>query len=147
MFIILENIINTGIINKLKNAAINPENGAAVIFEGMVRNHNEGKGVTSLEYQAYASMAEKVGTKIVEEAKKNFNITHAVCIHATGHLQVGDIAVWAMATSHHRKESFLACEYIIDQVKKLVPIWKREHYLAGSPDWVACHCCSEGEHD
>lgn len=147
MFIISDCVVNHGTMNRLKDEITRPENGAAVIFEGMVRNHNEGKGVTSLEYQAYASMAEKVGSKIVDDAKKKFNITNAVCIHSTGHLQVGDIAVWVIATSHHRKDSFLACEYIIDQVKRLVPIWKREHYLDGAPEWVACHHCCEGSHD
>lgn len=141
MFRINENTITTLDIEVFKNEVMLLENGASVIFEGIVRNHNEGKNVTSLEYQAYPTMAIKVGNEIIKKAKEKFNITNALCIHRTGHLKVGEIAVWVVATSHHRQDSFLACEYIIDEVKTLVPIWKREHYLLTNPEWVACHQC------
>lgn len=146
MFSINENNIGSIEIENYKKTMNNPANGAAVIFEGIVRNHNEGKGVTSLEYQAYSTMAIKLGNEIIKLAKEKFDITDAMCVHRTGHLAVGDIAVWVIATSHHRKESFQACEYIIDEVKTLVPIWKREHYLQSIPEWVACHQCGNHTH-
>lgn len=120
-----------------------PTVGGISYFQGVVRNHNEGKDVTSLEYQSYASMAQKVGNEIVEKAKRKFDIVDAYCIHRVGHLDINDTAVWTIVTSHHRREAFEACQYIIDSVKDLVPIWKKEHYTNEEPKWIACHRCQE----
>ena len=120
----------------------NPQAGAAVYFEGIVRNHNEGHNVESLEYQSYESMAIKEGLKIIDEAKEKFDIYDVYCIHRTGHLQIGDNAVYVVANSAHRAESFRACEYVINEVKLRVPIWKKEHYTDRKPEWVACHRCA-----
>jgi molybdopterin synthase catalytic subunit len=143
MFILTENIISEVEIREWKIKYSAPSVGAAVSFEGIVRNHNEGKAVSSLEYQAYPEMASKVGNQILEKAKNLFQVTDLFCVHRTGHLQVGEIAVWVLATSSHRRDSFLACEYIINEVKKLVPIWKKEHYVHATADWIACHHCME----
>lgn len=143
MFKIVNEVIDDPAIKKFKDLLSKDENGASVIFEGIVRNHNEGKEVKSLEYQAYQSMAEREGSKIVNEALKKFKITSASCIHRVGHLDINDIAVWVIATSHHRQDAFHACQYIIDNVKFRVPIWKREHYLNSEPEWVSCHTCHE----
>jgi molybdopterin synthase catalytic subunit len=121
----------------------NPRCGGIVTFEGIVRNHNEGLKVKSLEYQAYEAMALKEGVKIVEHVKKEFDIEDAICVHRAGHLAIGELAVWVYVAAEHRGEAFKACEYIIDQVKFTVPIWKREHYLDKDPVWVACHHCKE----
>lgn len=125
---------------------VSPRAGARVTFDGIVRNHNDGFDVTSLEYQAYEEMAVKEGQKIIDEALEKFDIISCHCVHRLGHLQVGDAAVWVEAYSEHRREAFEACQYIIDEVKLRVPIWKREHYVSKAPEWVACHRCSESGH-
>ncbi|MCB9061427.1 MAG: molybdenum cofactor biosynthesis protein MoaE [Halobacteriovoraceae bacterium] len=124
----------------------NPEAGAVVTFEGKVRNHNDGKRVSSLEYQCYKPMAIKEGNNILNDAAKIFDVLDVYCIHAEGHLQIGDIAVWIIVTSKHRKAAYEANQYIIDKVKSCVPIWKREHYVNEDPIWVACHQCGGGHH-
>lgn len=124
-----------------------PKAGAIVVFEGRVRNHNEGKNVKSLEYQAFVSMAEKEGTKILNKAKDKFDILDASCIHREGHLEIGDVAIWIIVTSKHRAEAYRANQFIIDTVKSTVPIWKKEHYVDEEPVWVACHQCANGGSD
>ncbi|MDA0322438.1 MAG: molybdenum cofactor biosynthesis protein MoaE [Verrucomicrobia bacterium] len=123
----------------LRNASA----GALATFEGWVRNHNEGKDVDRLEYEAYASMAIKEGERIVAEACEKFDLLDAHCVHRTGDLGIGEIAVWVGVSSVHRGPAFDACEYIIDQTKSRVPIWKKEHYTDGAAEWVACHECAQ----
>lgn len=123
-----------------------PRAGAVVTFEGKVRNHNEGKNVTSLEYQAYGAMAVKEGQKILDQALNQFDILDAYCVHAEGHLEIGDVAIWIIVTSKHRAEAYKANQFIIDTVKATVPIWKKEHYVDEEPVWVACHQCAESGH-
>ena len=133
------NSLNLDILN-------NPTVGGIVYFQGVVRNHNEGKDVESLEYDAYSPMANKLGNSIVAKAKELFEIEDAYCLHRIGHLGINDTAVWVVVTSHHRKEAYEASQYIIDTVKGEVPIWKREHYVNEEPSWVACHRCKEHSH-
>ncbi|MCY4523973.1 MAG: molybdenum cofactor biosynthesis protein MoaE, partial [Halobacteriovoraceae bacterium] len=97
--------------------------------------------VKSLEYQCYESMTIKEGTKIVQKALLKFDIHQAKCIHRHGHLNISDVAVWVGVASSHRKEAFYACHYIIDKVKALLPIWKKEYYIGKDAQWVACHNC------
>lgn len=118
---------------------IDPKVGGIVTFEGRVRNHNDGYPVTSLEYQAYPEMAVIEGNKIVREAIDNFKIENLYCAHRTGHLAIGDLAVWIYAASKHRKEAFEACQFTINEIKKRLPVWKREHYQNMEPKWVQCH--------
>ena len=136
MFSLTEEAIDT-------STQINPRAGARVVFEGIVRNHNEGLNVKSLEYSAYESMAIKEGQKIVDEALDKFDVISGRCVHRIGHLQITDMAVWVEVYSEHRREAFEACQYIIDEVKLRVPVWKREHYVDKKPEWVACHRCQE----
>ena len=117
--------------------------GACVMFEGWVRDHNEGQPVRSLEYESFASLAEKEGARILTEAREKFSLTHAVCVHRTGHLQIGDLAVWTGVSAAHRAAAFDACRYIIDETKARVPIWKKEHYTSGSSEWI--NCASRGD--
>lgn len=120
--------------------------GGVVTFEGRVRNHNEDKDVSSLEYEVYPELAMKEGQRIVAEALEKFDIRNAYCAHREGHLQIGDMAVWVMAASEHRENAFLACQYIIDEVKARVPIWKKEHYVNEEAVWVRCDKCAEHHH-
>jgi molybdopterin synthase catalytic subunit len=125
----------------------NPRVGGVVTFEGRVRNHNEDRDVDALEYEAYDVLAKKEGLKILNEAKSKFDIVDAFCIHRVGLLEIGDMAVWVCATSEHREAAFEACEYIIDEVKSRVPVWKQEHYRDGEKKWVRCDKCAEHNHD
>jgi len=110
--------------------------GALVTFEGRVRDHNEGRGVRALTYEAYAALAEAEGAKIMEEAHARFDISRALCVHRVGELSLGELAVWVGVGAAHRDAAFAACRYVIDEVKARVPIWKREHYVEGAPEWL-----------
>jgi len=112
--------------------------GACVTFEGRVRDRNEGRKVRTLEYEAYALLAEKEGESILAEARGKFEILGATCVHRTGNLGLGEIAVWVAVTAGHRGAAFEACRYIIDETKARLPIWKKEHYSDGATQWINC---------
>ena len=119
--------------------------GALVVFEGWIRDHNEGQEVERLEYEVYRPLAEKEGARIIDEAIEKFSVSHAVCIHREGLLELGEIAVIVCVSSPHRGEAFDACRYIIDHIKTRLPIWKKEHYVSGVSEWVNCeHCAAAG---
>lgn len=134
-FQITENTIEP---DTLKAQLETPASGACLVFEGWVRNRNEGKSVDRLEYSSYETLAVKEGLKILAEAKEKFQIHEAICQHRVGMLEIGDMAVWAGVSSGHRGSAFDACRYIIDEVKARVPIWKKEHYSEGASDWINC---------
>ncbi|MGD9682990.1 MAG: molybdenum cofactor biosynthesis protein MoaE [Candidatus Obscuribacterales bacterium] len=117
--------------------------GALATFEGWVRIKNEGKTVTSLEYEAYEDMAIIEGRRIIDEARERFTLIDARAAHRTGLLDIGDLAVYVAVTAEHRDAAFAACRYIIDEIKHRLPIWKRETYEDGSHTWVNCsqHSC------
>ena len=129
-------------IHTIREASLHPHSGGFSSFEGWVRNHHDKKPVQSLEYSAYKILAEKEGQKIVEQAKEKFAIDTAYCSHRVGHLSIGDIAVYVAVGAAHRDAAFLACRFIIDEIKTRVPIWKKEHYQDGSTDWPHCQGCS-----
>jgi molybdopterin synthase catalytic subunit len=110
--------------------------GCCVTFEGWVRDNNESRQVTGMEYEAYSELALKEGEAILEEAGCKFDITAATCVHRTGSLKVGDVAVWIGVSAPHREDGFAACRYIIDEIKKRIPIWKKEQYADGDARWI-----------
>jgi molybdopterin synthase catalytic subunit len=114
----------------------NPAAGAFVTFEGRVRNENEGRPVQSLVYEAYADMAVREGNRVLEEARQKFGVLDIRCVHRVGHLQVGDLAVWIGVAAAHRDAAFQACRYVIDGVKRRVPIWKKEFYGPSDGRWI-----------
>ncbi len=122
-----------------------PACGGMAYFAGLVRNHNQGLQVSSLEYQCYQSMALKEGKNIVEEAQRIYSFSKAYAIHREGHLQIGEMAVWVGVASFHRDAAFKACRYIIDQIKANVPIWKKEHYVGHPSQWALCERCHAGQ--
>ena len=131
-----------------REALADPACGGYATFEGWVRDHNEGRAVRRLEYEAYAALAEREGERIVAEAIAKYGVQHAACIHRIGDLGLGEMAVWVGVSSRHRAEAFAACRYIIDEVKHRVPIWKKEHYVDGDSGWVNCERCAQpGEHE
>ncbi|QDH17341.1 molybdenum cofactor biosynthesis protein MoaE [Swingsia samuiensis] len=133
-------------LNQLREELRLAEAGGFCSFEGWVRNHNEGHAVSGLEYEAYELLAQKEGERILEEARGRFEINHAVAMHRTGFLKIGDVAVWIGVSAPHRDAAFQACRYIIDEIKRRVPVWKKEHYVDGRAEWVACHHCENGAH-
>ena len=110
--------------------------GAYASFEGWVRGHNDGQAVQGLFYESYRDLAEAEGERILEEALQRFDITAAACVHRTGELALGDLAVWVGASAAHRGPAFDACRWIIDEVKSRVPIWKRERDTEGEQTWL-----------
>ncbi len=113
-----------------------PRAGACVEFQGWVRNHNEGRTVQALDYEAYAPLAVKEGTRILQEAVARFSLISASCVHRVGSLKIGDLAVWVGVSAAHRGAAFDACRWIIDETKARVPIWKKEHYVGGATQWI-----------
>ncbi|MXV43774.1 molybdenum cofactor biosynthesis protein MoaE [Saccharibacter sp. 17.LH.SD] len=115
------------------------EAGGFCSFEGWVRNHNEGRAVNGLDYEVYEALATAEGRRILQEAQKKFSLSAASAVHRSGALCIGDIAVWIGVAAPHRDAAFKACRYIIDEIKKRLPVWKKEHYLDGDAQWVMCH--------
>jgi sulfur-carrier protein adenylyltransferase/sulfurtransferase len=120
-----------------------PSCGGFAAFEGWVRDHNEGRRVRRLEYEAFEPLAIREGERIIAEAIAQFGVEHASCVHRIGALDIGETAVWVGVTARHRDEAFRACRYIIDEVKHRVPIWKKEHYENGDSGWVNCERCAQ----
>lgn len=114
----------------------NAAHGAIVTFVGVVRDVADGRHVTGLDYSAYEPMAARELEAIVREAESRWG-AHVAAAHRTGALAVGDVAVAIAAGHGHRAEAFDACRYVIEEVKRRVPIWKREHYVDGGREWVA----------
>ena len=130
--------ITPDVISLKSISAIEENNGigARSVFEGTVRNTNDGHKVKKLEYECYESLAIKEGDQILDEAIEKFDLIDAFCVHRVGTLEIGETAVIVVTTSAHRDQSFKGCRYIIDEVKVRVPIWKKEHYADGETEWL-----------
>jgi molybdopterin synthase catalytic subunit len=113
-----------------------PRHGAAILFAGVVREMNDGRAVTGIEYSAYRGMAERELGAIVSEASHRFPDADVVVEHRIGVLGVGDTSVVIAVGHPHRAAAYDASRYVIEQVKRRVPIWKREHYADGTREWV-----------
>lgn len=131
----------------LRKAASHPHAGAVAVFEGTVRDHHDGRAVRRLEYEAHAPVAEKEGCKVVKEAVARFGLDHAAALHRTGQLAIEDTAVLVVVSAPHRAEAFDACRFIIDEIKRRVPIWKKEFYADGTAAWVGCERCAQSGHE
>ena len=107
--------------------------GAFVSFEGRVRGTDGNRAIVALEYEAYPGLCQTEGAAILHEALRE--IIDARCVHRVGRLAVGDAAVWIGVIAGHRDEAFRVCRFIIDEVKRRLPIWKKEHYADGSSAW------------
>jgi molybdopterin synthase catalytic subunit len=109
--------------------------GAAVSFIGRARNNSRGKAVLYLEYEAYGEMARKQLQKIVDDAAARWTLGSCMVVHRIGRINVGEASIIITASSPHRKEAFLAVQFIIDTIKEYIPIWKKEFYSDGS-SWI-----------
>ena len=125
-----------------------PGAGAVCVFLGMVRDHNDGRPVVKLEYEAYPAMAVAEMTRIAEEIEAETPGSRLAVQHRTGALVVGDVAVVCAASAPHRGEAYRACRALIDRVKARVPIWKREHGPEGAywVGWEDARCLDEEHH-
>jgi len=116
-------------------AVSHPTAGAVATFLGVVRDHNAGRAVTRIEYEAYGSMAEAELARIESELASEMVGVRVFAAHRTGALEVGEVAVVCATSAPHRGEAFRACRELIDRIKARLPIWKREHGPDG-PYWV-----------
>ena len=110
--------------------------GAVSVFLGCVRDINDGRPVTGIEYSAYHAMAEREMATIVSETATRFDISRLVVEHRVGRLGLRDVSVAVVAAHPHRAPALDATRYVIEQLKQRVPIWKLEHYTDGSREWV-----------
>ena len=122
---------------KITNLVRRDSNGAVVTFLGNTRDNFEGKGVIRLEYEAYVKMAVKKLEEIRQEMIQEFGIQDIAIAHRIGVVDIGETSLVVAVASPHRTEAFQACHKVVDRVKEIVPIWKKEVYADGSR-WVAC---------
>jgi molybdopterin synthase catalytic subunit len=120
---------------ELLEAARRDGDGALALFLGTVRDHNQGRRVLRLEYHAYPEMAQNEMQKLRRQAIERFGVSEVVVVHRTGTLQVGDTAVAIVVAAAHRAPAFEACQWLIDTLKRTVPIWKKEHFEGGEV-WI-----------
>ena len=122
-------------IRRIADDLQKPEDGAVVVFEGVVRNHAKGKAVRFLEYDAYEHMALKKLREIGDLAKREFEIREMAIVHRLGHMDIGECSTVIVVASAHRGPAFDACRFAIDKIKEIVPIWKKEFYEDGEV-WI-----------
>lgn len=106
--------------------------GAVASFIGLVRDHNQGRRVSFLEYEAYEPLAIRALQRIIDEAAAAWTDTRIGVHHRTGRLELGEASIIIVAASPHRAHAFAACRYTIERVKQIVPIWKHEHFEGGT---------------
>ena len=109
--------------------------GAINVFLGVVRNNNLGRTVSYLEYDAYPAMAEKVMRELAEEARERFGLEAAAVLHRTGRLEIGEASLLVAVSCGHRAESFEATHWLVNEIKKKVPVWKKEVWEDGE-EWI-----------
>jgi molybdopterin synthase catalytic subunit len=123
---------------QLEDAVRTSDAGGVVTFLGVVRRHaDDGRLVDALTYEAFERMAVAEFVSIAQEASDRFGAGRIAIVHRIGDLAIGEIAVAVAASATHRKAAFEACEYAIDEVKRRAPIWKKEHFVDGMPQWKA----------
>jgi len=111
------------------------ESGAVVLFLGVVRNNNLGRRVLYLEYDAYPEMAERKLREVAEDARARWPITDVAIAHRTGRLEIGETSLLVAVSSPHRHDAFAACHHIVNRIKEVVPIWKKEVWEGGET-WI-----------
>jgi molybdopterin synthase catalytic subunit len=129
-------LITSGPIDRawLEAQVLTSTDGALVVFEGVIRDHDHGEGVSSLDYQAHPD-AERFLADVCAEVAESSGLRIAAA-HRVGHLEVGDVALVAVVAAAHRSEAFAACADLVEQIKQSVPIWKRQHLADGPSEWV-----------
>jgi len=128
MFRVTDKPIN---LQELVDCVTDPEAGAIATFIGTTRNNNEGRKVIALDYEAYPDMAEKELTRLGEEARRKWQICRMAIVHRVGPVQITEPSVMIAVSAAHREAAFAACRFAIEEIKKTVPIWKKEVYEGG----------------
>ncbi|KDA06812.1 molybdenum cofactor biosynthesis protein MoaE [Microbacterium sp. CH12i] len=118
----------------VRSAVGSDAHGAIVMFCGVVRDHDGGRTVRSLDYRAHPD-AQRFLAAVVERVRAETGLLVAAA-HRVGDLRIGDVALFAAASGGHRAEAFAACEQLVEEIKREVPIWKRQHYNDGVSEWV-----------
>jgi molybdopterin synthase catalytic subunit len=126
--IVRERIDTESLVEGIKQ----PEDGATVVFEGIVRNHSRGRRTLYLDYEAYEEMALKQMEELAEQALSHFEVRDLALVHRLGRLEIGETSVLIVVASAHRAAAFEACRWLIDALKRTVPIWKKEHFEDGA---------------
>lgn len=126
--IVRERIDTAELLHKIKC----PADGAVVVFEGVVRNNSRGRRTLFLDYEAYEEMALKRMNGLAEQAISQFQVREVAMVHRIGRLQLGETSVVVLVSSGHRAAAFEACRWLIDSLKRTVPIWKKEHFADGA---------------
>ena len=122
-------------IGKIARQVVPPECGATVTLDGYVRQFTKGRETLYLVYEAYEPMALKEMEKLTAAAREQFEISHISIVHRLGRLEIGETSVVIAVAAPHRKAAFAACEWLIRELKRTVPIWKKEIY-AGGEEWI-----------
>ena len=120
---------------ELLAAVGDPAAGASVLFLGTTRNENSGRRVTRLEYEAFAGMAVNEMRQLARQARRRWPLRRVAMVHRIGVVPVGEASVGIAVSAGHRGEAFDACHWLIDRLKEIVPIWKKEHYRGGTV-WI-----------
>jgi len=123
------------VLERLVRAVRDPRAGAIVTFLGTTRNQNAGRRVVRLEYEAYAGMAVSEMRRLAAEARRRWPLRKVAMAHRIGTVPVGQASVAIVVSAAHRAEAFAACHWLIDRLKEIVPIWKREHFRGGQV-WI-----------
>jgi molybdopterin synthase catalytic subunit len=131
------------LLDELLSAVADPKAGAVVVFIGTTRDHNDGREVQRLEYEAYAGMAESELAKIADEARARWNIARIAVVHRTGVVPIGMASVVIAVSSAHRSDAFAAARFTIDRLKEVVPIWKKEFFTGGAV-WIGDQAGRDG---
>ena len=112
------------------------EDGAVLLFLGVVRDHADGRSVRGMRYDAYEEMAADVLAEIASEASERLGTDRVAVVHRVGELEIGEVSVAFAVSSPHRAEAYDASRYVIEEIKKRLPVWKKEHYVDGAAEWV-----------
>lgn len=129
---------------RVEATVASPSAGAVVTFTGTVRDHARGRAVVALDYEAYAPAAEQTLAQIGGEVRARWGLDRVAVAHRTGYLLPGEASVVIAVASAHRGEAFAACQYVIERLKEIVPIWKKEHYADGAV-WVGSEAAYQRE--
>lgn len=118
----------------VRSGVESPASGAVVVFSGVVRDHDDGRDILSLDYQAHPD-AQRILAECCAAVSEQTGLRVAAA-HRVGHLEIGDVALYAAAAAAHRREAFDACELLVERIKSTVPIWKRQYFVGGQSEWV-----------
>ena len=120
----------------ITSSVTSPNCGAVVLFLGTTRQFTDAKETVTLTYTAYAPMAQSEMEKLEQQATARWPIDRCVLIHRLGEVPIGEASVAVAVSTPHRKDAFEAASWLMDRLKEMVPVWKKEHWASGATDWV-----------